>query len=129
MDKHLMYGGHLKFKKASSEATSSDHKEELSKKASSKGSRVRDHRKIGKSKSNYDDQNYKQDKKENIFVPSDDTIDTVYEEQKEESPTKRNEMTLDDFRVTRMIDKGSFGEVFLTVNLITNKKYAMKRIK
>ena len=52
-----------------------------------------------------------------------------YEEVKKEKKHKSKEVTLDDFRVRRIIDKGSFGEVFLTENINDGKLYAMKRIK
>jgi serum/glucocorticoid-regulated kinase 2 len=35
---------------------------------------------------------------------------------------------LEDFKIKRVIDKGSFGKVFLVVNTNDNKVYAMKRI-
>jgi len=35
---------------------------------------------------------------------------------------------LEDFKIKRVIDKGSFGKVFLVVNTTDNKVYAMKRI-
>ena len=41
----------------------------------------------------------------------------------------RASVSLDDFRVKQIIDKGSFGEVFLTENINDGKLYAMKRIK
>ena len=36
---------------------------------------------------------------------------------------------LEDFKIIRIIDKGSFGKVFLVVNQHDNRKYAMKRIR
>jgi serine/threonine protein kinase len=36
--------------------------------------------------------------------------------------------TLEDFKIRKMIDKGSFGKVFLVVNKNNGKLYAMKRI-
>jgi serine/threonine protein kinase len=35
---------------------------------------------------------------------------------------------LDDFKIKKVIDKGSFGKVFLVVNVKTGKEHAMKRI-
>jgi len=35
---------------------------------------------------------------------------------------------LDDFKIKRVIDKGSFGKVYLVVNQKTRTMYAMKRI-
>jgi serine/threonine protein kinase len=35
---------------------------------------------------------------------------------------------LEDFKIKRVIDKGSFGKVFLVVNTLDDKVYAMKRI-
>jgi serine/threonine protein kinase len=36
--------------------------------------------------------------------------------------------TLEDFKIRKVIDKGSFGKVFLVVNKNNGKLYAMKRI-
>ena len=36
--------------------------------------------------------------------------------------------TLNDFKIKRVLDKGSFGKVFLVVNTKTGTEYAMKRI-
>ena len=35
---------------------------------------------------------------------------------------------LEDFKIKKVIDKGSFGKVFLVVNQANKKLYAMKRI-
>lgn len=35
---------------------------------------------------------------------------------------------MDDFKIKKVIDKGSFGKVFLVVNVKTGKEHAMKRI-
>jgi serine/threonine protein kinase len=35
---------------------------------------------------------------------------------------------LEDFKIKKVIDKGSFGKVFLVVNKQNKKLYAMKRI-
>lgn len=64
---------------------------------------------------------YEEEKVEVIYEEIEDDID--------ESPTCRTDVSLDDFRVRRVIDKGSFGEVFLTEFLPDGKMYAMKRIK
>jgi serine/threonine protein kinase len=37
--------------------------------------------------------------------------------------------SLDDFKIKKVIDKGSFGKVFKVVNVLTGKEYAMKRIR
>lgn len=37
-------------------------------------------------------------------------------------------VALQDFKVIKMIDKGSFGKVFLVYNVKNEKMYAMKRI-
>lgn len=37
-------------------------------------------------------------------------------------------MTLDDFKIIKVLDKGSFGKVFLTMNIKSKQLYAMKRI-
>jgi serine/threonine protein kinase len=42
--------------------------------------------------------------------------------------SKGETVTLDDFKIKRVIDKGSFGKVFLVVNQKTNTLYALKRI-
>ena len=38
------------------------------------------------------------------------------------------QVMLEDFKIKKVIDKGSFGKVFLVVNTMDNKIYAMKRI-
>jgi len=35
---------------------------------------------------------------------------------------------LEDFKIKKLIDKGSFGKVYLVVNINDGKEYAMKRI-
>jgi serine/threonine protein kinase len=35
---------------------------------------------------------------------------------------------LEDFKIKKLIDKGSFGKVYLVVNIKDGKEYAMKRI-
>ena len=42
--------------------------------------------------------------------------------------THGENITLDDFEIRKVIDKGSFGKVFLVSCLKMNKMYAMKRI-
>jgi len=37
-------------------------------------------------------------------------------------------ITLEDFRIQKVIDKGSFGKVFLVQNQYSKQMYAMKRI-
>lgn len=41
---------------------------------------------------------------------------------------KGTEISLEDFKIKKVIDKGSFGKVFLVVNIKDGKEYAMKRI-
>lgn len=41
---------------------------------------------------------------------------------------KSQDLTLEDFKIKKVIDKGSFGKVFLVVNTKDNQEYAMKRI-
>lgn len=41
---------------------------------------------------------------------------------------KDEKITLEDFKILKVIDKGSFGKVFLVSNKKMNKLYAMKRI-
>lgn len=43
------------------------------------------------------------------------------------SPEER-QYALEDFKIRKVIDKGSFGKVFLVVNRHSGKLYAMKRI-
>ena len=38
------------------------------------------------------------------------------------------ELRLEDFKIKKVLDKGSFGKVFLVVNTKDNQEYAMKRI-
>jgi tRNA A-37 threonylcarbamoyl transferase component Bud32 len=79
----------------------------------------------------YKDDEYAHNKEAEHF--EEDKIEIVYEEVEVEDDEVesrcRTDVSLDDFRVKRIIDKGSFGEVFLTDCLIDGKKYAMKRIK
>lgn len=46
------------------------------------------------------------------------------------SPNNKNEdkVTLEDFVIKKVIDKGSFGKVFLVENQKNGKVYAMKRL-
>jgi len=46
------------------------------------------------------------------------------------SPNNKNEdqVTLEDFIIKKVIDKGSFGKVFLVENQKNGKVYAMKRL-
>mmetsp|Transcript_7127 Transcript_7127/g.6663 ORF Transcript_7127/g.6663 Transcript_7127/m.6663 type:complete len:424 (+) Transcript_7127:104-1375(+) len=69
--------------------------------------------------------------KENLVEYEEEKVEVIYEEieDSDETPKCRTDVSLDDFRVKRVIDKGSFGEVFLTEYLPDGKKYAMKRIK
>lgn len=39
-----------------------------------------------------------------------------------------NEVRLEDFKIKKVIDKGSFGKVFLVVHTKTGRELAMKRI-
>jgi serine/threonine protein kinase len=43
------------------------------------------------------------------------------------SPDEQN-YALEDFKIRKVIDKGSFGKVYLVVNRKNGKLYAMKRI-
>lgn len=42
--------------------------------------------------------------------------------------SQRGEVRLEDFIIKKVIDKGSFGKVFLVQNSNTGKMYAMKRL-
>ena len=42
--------------------------------------------------------------------------------------SKTMPVKLEDFAIKKLIDKGSFGKVFLVLNTIDNKTYALKRI-
>jgi serine/threonine protein kinase len=44
------------------------------------------------------------------------------------SPREEKNTTLEDFKIIKVIGKGSFGKVFLVSNKKMNKFYAMKRI-
>lgn len=39
-----------------------------------------------------------------------------------------DKVKLEDFKIKKVIDKGSFGKVFHVVNIKDGKEYAMKRI-
>ena len=39
-----------------------------------------------------------------------------------------NQTKLEDFKIKKLIDKGSFGKVYHVVNTKDGKEYAMKRI-
>lgn len=70
---------------------------------------ARKHRKFYK-----DDQYVAKDEIDNF---EEEKIEIVYEEVEDDEeiePKCRTDVSLDDFRVRRIIDKGSFGEVFLT---------------
>jgi serine/threonine protein kinase len=41
---------------------------------------------------------------------------------------KENKVCLEDFKIKKVLDKGSFGKVFLVVNSLDGNEYAMKRI-
>jgi serine/threonine protein kinase len=40
----------------------------------------------------------------------------------------RKQVSLEDFQIKKVIDKGSFGKVFHVINMKDGKEYAMKRI-
>ena len=40
----------------------------------------------------------------------------------------KEKVTLEDFKIKKVIDKGSFGKVFHVINIRDGKEYAMKRI-
>ena len=40
----------------------------------------------------------------------------------------RQQVSLEDFQIKKVIDKGSFGKVFHVINMKDGKEYAMKRI-
>jgi serine/threonine protein kinase len=44
------------------------------------------------------------------------------------SGDKNKGVCLEDFKIKKLIDKGSFGKVFLVVNTKDGQQYAMKRI-
>ena len=51
----------------------------------------------------------------------------IFARQPDES--KELDVTLEDFQIKKVIDKGSFGKVFLVVNRKNGRQYAMKRIR
>lgn len=57
-----------------------------------------------------------------------ETVSSLMVDNTLQEEDKDHEMCLDDFRIKKVIDKGSFGKVFLVVNVIDGKEYAMKRI-
>lgn len=65
---------------------------------------------------------------EEVEVVNDDdsslSFDSVdYDDEKEYVPK------LEDFKIVKVLDKGSFGKVFLVENKLNGKFYAMKRIR
>lgn len=134
-DKLFIYAGYSQLKKHSSDDPST--RVGVAKEALEKGAKIREKRKKNELANKYKEEADKKYKEEfespnpspdkNPFVSADEEKYEIIIE--EELTPKKSEMTLDDFRVIKLIDKGSFGEVYLTTNLIDNKKYAMKRIK
>ena len=57
-----------------------------------------------------------------------ETVSSLMVDNTAQEEHKDHEMCLDDFKIKKVIDKGSFGKVFLVVNVIDGKEYAMKRI-
>jgi serine/threonine protein kinase len=89
---------------------------------------------IRKNRQFYKDSDYIVDRHRNdkLVENEEEKIEIVYEEIEDEDdlePQCKTDVSLDDFRVKRLIDKGAFGEVFLTECLKDGKLYAMKRIK
>jgi serine/threonine protein kinase len=39
-----------------------------------------------------------------------------------------DDVKLEDFKIMKVLDKGSFGKVFLVIHKLSGQKYAMKRI-
>ena len=39
-----------------------------------------------------------------------------------------DDVKLEDFKIMKVLDKGSFGKVFLVIHKLSCQKYAMKRI-
>lgn len=89
---------------------------------------------IRKNRQFYKDSDYivERQKRDKLVDYEEEKIEVVYEEIEDEddsTPTCKTDVSLDDFRVRKLIDKGAFGEVFLTEYLKDGKMYAMKRIK
>ena len=57
-----------------------------------------------------------------------ETVSSLMVDNTAQEEHKDHEICLDDFKIKKVIDKGSFGKVFLVVNVIDGKEYAMKRI-
>lgn len=82
-----------------------------------------------KRKFKYQDENYEviEEQVEEIEIVNDNDELSFevpdYDEEKEYTPK------LEDFKIIKVLDKGSFGKVFLVENKLNGKYYAMKRIR
>lgn len=65
---------------------------------------------------------------EEIEIVNDDNSDLSFEALEDEF-AKDYIPKLEDFKIIKVLDKGSFGKVFLVENKFDNKLYAMKRIR
>jgi len=77
-------------------------------------------------KLNIDNSKEKLAKEEKVMTATESQL-IVGQEMTATSQGKRV-VRLEDFKIKRVIDKGSFGKVFLVVNTLDDKVYAMKRI-
>lgn len=115
----------LKMKKWISESPTEDTKQREMK----KDDHIRKHRKVYKDSQDIPDEKFNK----KLEKEEEEKIEIVYEEIEDDDdlkpPVCRTDVSLDNFRVRRIIDKGSFGEVFLTEHLPDGKMFAMKRIK
>jgi len=62
---------------------------------------------------------------------TDDKSELLFAKEKDPEEVEENGQpkSLEDFDILQVIDKGSFGKVFLVINKLNNKYYAMKRIR
>jgi len=72
--------------------------------------------------------NRPEDIEEEQKLKDDEKSELLFSKDPEESPDFEPK-SLEDFDILQVIDKGSFGKVFLVINKLNGKYYAMKRIR
>ena len=99
----------------------------FSKKKNERKGRIKNNKEdVRKFRYNLEDLNIIEEQIEEVEVFNDDDISFEkidYDEEKEYNPK------LEDFKIIKVLDKGSFGKVFLVENKFNGKYYAMKRIR